>query len=83
MLCDLGKVGHHSGPLRFLTSSYSSVNIPEEKEMAMGDRTASVQCLREPAGAAGVKSRRQGSMVTAHTHTHTPCRSSPASRGQP
>lgn len=36
--------------IQHFTSWYSSVNVPEEKRVAVGHTTASVQRLREPAG---------------------------------
>ena len=96
MLCDLRKAGHHSGPLRFLTSWQSSVNAPEEKKWQWGHVTARVQRLREPSGTP----KRQDSWHevqvagrhgdSCHTHTHTHARTHtptlqklPASKGQP
>lgn len=36
--------------IQHFTSWYSSVNVPEEKRVAVGHTTASVQRLRDPAG---------------------------------
>lgn len=85
MLCDLRKAGHHSGPLRFLTSCQSSVNASEEKGMAVDHMTANVQ--RSPpvpqrCRAAGMKGRWREGMVLLPTPTST-LQKLPASRGHP
>lgn len=79
MLCDLRKAGHHSGPLRFLTSHQSSGNASEEKGMAVDHMTANVQrspLVPQRCRAAGMKGRWREGMVL------LPPPTLPASRGQ-